>query len=161
MFARAASSWLLHCTTPDERMAERAATTGTDSPLRAATVLVVDDDPDVRRFLADSLEGLGFSVLEAEDGVAGLAALEGSIPDLLLVDFAMPGMNGAEVAKAARARWLNLGIVFASGYADTAAIDAAVGTSVAMLRKPFRIEELEAAVSGALPRPGVSRRLAD
>jgi CheY-like chemotaxis protein len=119
-------------------------------PARAATVLVVDDDPDVRRYLADSLEGLGYKVIEAQDGFSGLATLERSTPDLMLLDFAMPGMNGAEVANAARARRPDLPIVFASGYADTAAIDAAVGPFATTLRKPFTMEELQAVVATAL-----------
>jgi PAS domain S-box-containing protein len=116
----------------------------------SATVLVVDDDPDVRRFIADTLDALGYTVMEAENGFAGLAALERSSPDLLLVDFAMPGMNGAEMAKAALDRSPGLKVVFASGYADTDAISAAVGAEVSMLRKPFRIEELESMVAGVL-----------
>jgi len=141
----------LRSTTPDERMASAdEATDGPGEPARAATVLVIDDDPDVRRLLADALEALGYAVITAEDGHAGLDALDRSSPDLLLVDFAMPGMNGAEVASAARARRPDLAIVFASGYADTAAIDAVAGPSAVTLRKPFRVEELEAVVASAL-----------
>jgi CheY-like chemotaxis protein len=115
-----------------------------------ATVLVVDDDPDVRRFIADTLDALGYNVMEAENGFAGLAALERSSPDLLLVDFAMPGMNGAEMAKAALFRSPGLKVIFASGYSDTDAISSAVGSEVSMLRKPFRIEELESIVAAVL-----------
>ena len=62
----------------------------------------------------------------------------------------MPGMNGAEVAKAARERRPELPIVFASGYADTAAIEGVVGPEVPLLRKPFRMDQLQAVVSNAL-----------
>jgi CheY-like chemotaxis protein len=124
---------------------------GRETP--TARVLVVDDDADVRRFLIDSLEGLGYRVEEADDGRAGLAALERLVPDIMVVDFAMPGMNGAEVARAVRARRPDLPIVFASGYADTAAIKGVNGREVTVLRKPFRVDELEAVLAEALRRP--------
>ena len=101
-----------------------------------------------------SLETLGYRVLDAEDGPSGLAILEQThpdlMPDLLIVDFAMPGMNGAEVAQAVRSRWPGLPIVFASGYAETAAIERAAGRDVVVLRKPFRVEQLQAVVADAL-----------
>jgi PAS domain S-box-containing protein len=116
----------------------------------SATVLVVDDDPDVRQLLAASLEALGYQAREAPDGQSGLAALEVSRPDLLVLDFAMPGMNGADVAALARQRYPQLPIIFASGYSDTAAIEAAVGPSVIILRKPFRMDELQTVVAAVL-----------
>ena len=54
------------------------------------------DDPVVRRFITDTLDALGYNAMGTENGFAGLAALERSTPDLLLVDFAIPGMNGAQ-----------------------------------------------------------------
>jgi PAS domain S-box-containing protein len=116
----------------------------------SATILVVDDDPDVRQLLAASLDALGYRVSEAYDGLSGLAVLQGHRPDLIVLDFAMPGMNGAEVATAARQIYPDLPIVFASGYSDTAAIEAAVGQDAVLLRKPFRIEELQTVVAAVL-----------
>ena len=58
----------------------------------------------------------------------------------------MPGLNGAEVASKARERWPGLPVILASGYADTTAIERAIGTDAALLRKPFRIDELLEAV---------------
>jgi CheY-like chemotaxis protein len=121
-----------------------------------ATVLVVDDDADVRRFLADALEAIGYRVEAAGDGVSGLAVLDRLVPDVLVVDYAMPGMNGAEVARAARDRRPNLPIVFASGYSDTAAIESVLGAGASVLRKPFRIEQLHAAIVNALPPAGTA-----
>ena len=118
-----------------------------------ATVLVVDDDPDVRRVLVDALDALGYLVVEAEDGPIGLEMIDAQCPDLLLVDFAMPGMNGAEVARAARVRCPELPVLFVSGYSDTAAIEDAAGPDVPVLRKPFRVGDLQAMVAGALARP--------
>ncbi len=117
----------------------------------SARVLVVDDDPDVRYLLAASLETLGYQVSQAQDGPSALAALDENRPDIMVLDFAMPGMNGAEVALAARQRHPDLPIVFASGYSDTAAIESAVGPGAIVMRKPFRIEQLQAVL--ALARP--------
>jgi CheY-like chemotaxis protein len=104
------------------------------------SVLVVDDDPDVREFLAESLGVMGYDVFLAEDGESGPCMLEKVSPDVLLLDFAMPGMTGAEVANRVRADRPAMPIIFASGYSDTAAIEAAVGTPAVLLRKPFRLE---------------------
>jgi len=123
-----------------------------DRPRRRASVLVIDDDPDVRRFLVDSLESLGYRVQAAEDGPSALAALERERPDVMVVDFAMPGMTGAEVARLARERLPDLPIVFASGYSDTAAIERVLGAGTAVLRKPFRVADLQEAVADALAR---------
>jgi PAS domain S-box-containing protein len=120
--------------------ADQPATTNVGN---TATILIVDDDPDMRRVLVASLDTLGYRVLEAADGAAGLAVLGEEAPDLLILDFAMPGMNGAEVAKVARERRPDLPIVFVSGYADTAAIEAAAGTNMTVLRKPFRVDDLQ------------------
>jgi CheY-like chemotaxis protein len=131
--------------------ADEPATEADAAPgAHAATVLVVDDDPDVRRFLVDSLDALGYRVEAAPDGRSGLAVLERADPDVLMVDFAMPGMNGAEVARAARAMRPGLPIVFASGYAETAAIEQVAGPDTVVLRKPFRIDELQSALGDAL-----------
>ncbi|TNC59690.1 hybrid sensor histidine kinase/response regulator [Rubellimicrobium roseum] len=128
-------------TTPDAK---------SDGP--QATVLVVDDDPDVRAMLVASLDALGYRVLEAQDGAAGLSMLRDSQPDLLLVDFAMPNMTGAEVARAVQAQRPGLPIVFMSGYSDSEAIEAAAGQEAVMLRKPFRIHDLQSVLDGALGR---------
>ena len=75
-----------------------------------------------------------------------------------MLDFAMPGMNGAEVAHAARLRHPDLKIVFASGYADTAQIHAAVGPAATLLHKPFSMGELAQALAGALKSKVASTR---
>ncbi|HEX8533331.1 MAG TPA: PAS domain S-box protein [Allosphingosinicella sp.] len=113
---------------------------------RGAKVLVIDDDTDVRAFLADSLQSLGYGATEAEDGESGLAELERGPPDLVLLDYAMPGMNGAEVARAARKLRPDLPIVFVTGYAETDQLEAALGPDVPVLRKPFTLAQLAAAV---------------
>jgi CheY-like chemotaxis protein len=114
--------------------------------LSRATVLVVDDDPDVRAFLAESLDSLGYEPVIAEDGRAALKALERIAPHAMILDFAMPGMNGAEVAKRARERLPNLPIIFASGYSESAAVKSVQGKRSRVLRKPFKVDDLLAAL---------------
>ena len=126
---------------------DRNASTTSFEPRR---ILVVDDDPDVRLFLAASLETFGFDVTVAEDAEHGLTVFESVDPDLIMVDFAMPGMNGAQMAKAVRARRPQIPIIFASGYSETAAIEAAVGKSAIFLKKPFGVSDLEAVLRSVL-----------
>jgi len=121
--------------------------------VQGARILVVDDDPQVRRFLADSLRELGFEVVHVDSGQAALRELDQLSFELLVVDFAMPHMNGAEVAQAAREKQPGLRILIVSGYSDSAAIDAALG-SAALLRKPFDVAELKAAVTQTLSSSG-------
>jgi PAS domain S-box-containing protein len=108
----------------------------------AAKILVVDDDAEVRALLSDMLPALGYVAEFQADGSGALAALEQGAPDLMILDFAMPGMNGAEVARAARLRHPDLKIVLASGYADTVQIVEAVGPEFILLRKPFSMGDL-------------------
>ncbi|CAN5595726.1 hypothetical protein BH10PSE4_BH10PSE4_22230 [soil metagenome] len=115
-----------------------------------ATILVVDDDDDVRAFIRDALEAMGYGVRDVSNGFAALDALNTGPVDLLLVDFAMPGMNGAEVARAALTRRPDLNVLFASGYAETAALQNAAGAAVVVIRKPFDIDQLGEAVFQAL-----------
>jgi CheY-like chemotaxis protein len=95
---------------------------------------------------------LGYRVTPADGGAAALEALKSRRPDLMLVDFAMPQMNGAQVADQARRVWPDLPIVFASGHADTAAIQAAVGADARILRKPFDMEELARMLGAVIGR---------
>jgi PAS domain S-box-containing protein len=117
-----------------------------------ARVLVVDDDGDVRAFLAESLEGLGCKVVSAASGAEAMEALRGWRPDLALIDYAMPGMHGAEVARAARERHPGLPIVFVTGYAESEQLEGALGGEVPVLRKPFTLAELAAAVEENLAK---------
>jgi signal transduction histidine kinase/CheY-like chemotaxis protein len=115
-----------------------------------ADVLVIDDDAAVREIMVGMLTALGASVREAADGEHGLAMIDEEEPDLVVVDFAMPRMNGAEVARAARLRHPDLRIVFVTGYADSDAIERATGPHAFILRKPFRDAEFQAILAEAL-----------
>jgi signal transduction histidine kinase/CheY-like chemotaxis protein len=119
------------------------------SPTINASILIVDDDKLVRRFMSESLRTLGYQVHDVCDGAAALVLLDRHRFDLLLVDFAMPGMNGAEVAKAAQLKQPGLRVLIVSGYADSSAVEGALGTA-RQLRKPFDMAELGAAVAETL-----------
>jgi len=120
-------------------------------PASDRTVLVVDDDSAVREVTAAMLEAQGYQVIEAGSGGAALEVLDRhEAIDLLLVDFAMPGMNGAEVAREVRARRSRMPVLFVTGYADTAALAGASDDCI--LRKPFDSGQLAAKLRMALQR---------
>jgi CheY-like chemotaxis protein len=123
------------------------------APESGRTVLVVDDEDAVRALACETLEMLGYRVLEADSGAKALDMLETVRPDLMLFDYAMPMLNGAELARLARLRWPDVPIVFASGYADTAQVEAALGGQAIILRKPFNMETLAQTIAGLLSRP--------
>jgi signal transduction histidine kinase len=116
---------------------------------RHAKILVVEDDPGVRQFIVECLEMSGYQVNQADHGQAGLDQLERMQPDLMIVDFLMPGMNGAELVAKATAKYPNLPIIFSTGYADMKAIEEVIGCK-SILRKPFQMGELVESVRGAL-----------
>jgi len=116
-------------------------------------VLVVEDDAQVRQGIVECLRLLGYTVREAVDGVAGLGALKEHRPDLLLVDYLMPGMNGAELITAARDLYPGMPILLATGYADMAQVEKVIGRQ-SVLAKPFDLETLGAAVASELRAHG-------
>ena len=127
---------------------------------RPRRILVVDDDNAVREITTTTLKDLGCEVIEAGSGGAALDHLDdkGAL-DLMIVDYAMPGMNGAEVAREVRARRPDLPILFVTGYADQSAL-AAIGED-RIVQKPFRSGELAGKVRrllqagwSPLPTPG-------
>lgn len=111
------------------------------------TVLVVDDDAEVRASLVELLRGLGHHTLDAARGEEALLLTEDNEVDALLCDFAMPGMNGVAVANLARASKPDLKVVFMSGYANPDELQAAIGHSAALLRKPFDLAAVQRALA--------------
>ena len=109
------------------------------------TVLIVDDEPTVRMLVIDVLEDLGFTVLEAGDGAAGLRILQSDTPvDLLVSDVGLPGgMNGRQLADAARQLRPELKILFITGYAENAVVgNGHLEPGMAVLAKPFAMSSL-------------------
>jgi CheY-like chemotaxis protein len=118
-----------------------------------ATILLVDDDPAVRDVTAAMLEDLGYVVIKADSGAAALDLLSrGILVDLMLADFAMPGMTGGELVAAATERRPNLPVLLVTGYADDRVLAAA--TEDRLVLKPFRTEGLARKVRVALSGPG-------
>ena len=116
-----------------------------------ATLLLIDDDDDVRRFMAASLADFGHRVVEAANGADGIRRFAEAVPDLVVLDFVMPGLSGAEVAARILAHKPDQRILFVSGYSETEAIRK-VAPGAPVLAKPFRPDVLDAAVRDALAR---------
>jgi CheY-like chemotaxis protein len=115
----------------------------------ASHILVVEDDPDVRRVIVECLSLIGYKVTEAGNGTEALTQLATIKPDLLVVDYAMPDMTGAEVIAEARKLVGDVPVILATGYADMAAVERLAGRP-RILRKPFDIAQLGDAVGTAL-----------
>jgi CheY-like chemotaxis protein len=114
-----------------------------------AVILLVDDDNAVREVTASLLHDLGCFVLEAGSGGAALELLEREQRvDLMVVDFAMPGMNGADIARVARSTRPGMPILFVTGYADRAALAGVDETHI--IGKPYLDDELATKIRLAL-----------
>ena len=112
-------------------------------------VLVVDDDEAVRTVTAGYLSDLGYDVIEADSGGAALETLDHHDRiDAMVLDFAMPGMNGGELARELKVRRPGAPILFATGYADAEALTD-VGEDM-IVRKPFTQAELARKLSRTL-----------
>ncbi len=109
------------------------------------TVLIVDDEPTVRMLVTDVLQDLGYTAIEAADSVAGLKILQSDVRiDLLISDVGLPGgMNGRQMADAARLTRPDLKILFITGYAENAAVgNGRLAPGMAVITKPFPVEAL-------------------
>jgi len=118
-----------------------------------ATILLVDDDNAVREVTASMLRELGYAVLEVGSGGAALDLLDGdSNVDLIVLDFVMPGMNGAELARQIHSKFSTLPVLFVTGYADKTTL-AEIGDA-RLIKKPFVGDELANKVHAALAEIG-------
>jgi two-component system, OmpR family, KDP operon response regulator KdpE len=121
-------------------------------PKSANSVLVIDDEPQIRRFVGAGLELHGYTVKEADTGAAGLSVAAHMQPDVIVLDLGLPDMSGIEVLESVRA-WSNVPIIVLS-------IDSAEEQKVMLLKlgaddyivKPFGIAELAARCEAALRR---------
>jgi CheY-like chemotaxis protein len=121
---------------------------------RAETVLVVEDDDDVRAYTVDVLREIGYRVLEAHDGASALRLLErqeGSV-DLLFTDVVLPGgMNGESLGAEARAVRPEIKVLFTTGYARNAIVHhGRLDPGVELITKPFTYADLAAKVRDVL-----------
>jgi PAS domain S-box-containing protein len=110
-------------------------------------ILAVDDDPLVLLNTATVLQDMGHEVIEATSGEAALRAIEDAEIDLLLTDFAMPGMTGAELIAALRKKHPDLKAVLATGYAD---LPEGHHVDAPRLAKPFTDQQLQATIAGVM-----------
>jgi PAS domain S-box-containing protein len=140
------------------RLANQSA--GSDTAAAAAphkgggeTILVVEDNPDVRRLVVRQLRELGYDVIEAANGPQALQVLDGGASiDLLFTDVVMPGgMTGRQLAEAAKARRPNLKTLFTSGYTEDSILRLGkLDPGVRLLSKPYRKYELATRIREAL-----------
>ena len=107
-------------------------------------VLVVEDEPVVRALVVEALRELGYRALEAADGVSGLEVLcSRQRIDLLITDVGLPGLNGRQMADAARDSRPDLKVLFMTGYAETTATASSfLKPGMAMITKPFAMKAL-------------------
>ena len=140
---------------------DAAGETDSETPLnpeaaQEETILVVEDDDDVRAYSADSLRDLGYRVLEAPDGQAALRLLDRHPRvDLLFTDVVLPGgMTGAQIAVQAKALRPSLKVLFTTGYARNAIIHhGRLDKGVQLIVKPFTFTELAAKIRDVLDLP--------
>jgi DNA-binding response OmpR family regulator len=125
---------------------------------RPATLLVAEDQTDIRDLLALNLRSAGYEVTAVGDGVAALASQNEQASDLLILDLMMPGLDGLEVCKALRARGRNTPILMLT--AKSTELDRVLGLELGAddyLTKPFSLPELMARVKALLRRADLLR----
>ncbi|WP_245930887.1 PAS domain-containing hybrid sensor histidine kinase/response regulator [Methylobacterium radiodurans] len=130
----------------DETTAERSL-----APVAEAgeTVLIVDDEPSVRMMVTDVLDDLGYIAVEAADGTGGLKVLQSDARiDLLITDVGLPGgLNGRQLADAARVTRPDLKVLFITGFAENALLASGdLEPRMSVLTKPFAIDALAARI---------------
>ncbi|QFU15512.1 PAS domain S-box protein [Microvirga thermotolerans] len=134
---------------------EEESPSGTAEAPRSGTgevVLVVEDDPTVRSLIVEVLAELGYEALQAHDGPSGLRCLESDRHiDLLVTDVGLPGLNGRQLADAARQKRPGLKILFITGYAESAALASGfLDPGMEMITKPFAVENLAERIRGMI-----------
>jgi len=120
-----------------------------------ARLLVVDDEPNIRDLLAESLRFAGFEVVTASDGLEAVAAATRERPDLVVLDVMMPGIDGFEVVRRLRAEGTRVPVLFLTARDDKA--DAITGLTVGgddYVTKPFSLGEVVARIRALLRRSG-------
>ncbi|HUS80115.1 MAG TPA: response regulator transcription factor [Armatimonadota bacterium] len=120
-------------------------------------ILIVEDDPQCSKLVATKLEAEGFDVTIAETGEQGLEIIEEDMPDLLILDLLLPGIDGIEVCRAIR-RKLDLPIIMLTAKSDE--IDVVIGLEVGAddyITKPFGMRELVARVRSMMRRVKINR----
>ncbi|MGX9189396.1 PAS domain-containing protein [Stenotrophomonas sp. Ker107b] len=136
---------------PTARLGDEQALNGYEAQAET-TVLVAEDNDDVRAYTVETLRQLGYRVLEAHDGPSALRLLERNEAhvDLLFSDIVMPGMSGWALAKQALGQKPDLRVLFTSGYPRDIEASGGVGRNITILPKPFTRTDLARSILGAL-----------
>jgi PAS domain S-box-containing protein len=115
-------------------------------------IMVIDDEPTVRMTILDSLHDAGFGAIDAADGAEALDLMRSTKVDLLVTDVGLPGgLNGRQVADAARTLQPDLKVLFITGYAENAVMERSHrDVSMHIITKPFPVDALIAAVQSPL-----------
>lgn len=125
------------------------------------TILVIDDEKNIRLTLRDILEDEGHSVLEAGSGEEGLDVLKKDVADLILLDVQLPGMNGIETLKQIRKLDDSLDVIMISGHATVGiAVDALRIGAYDFLEKPLSLARVKAAIRNLTEKQSLSKRTA-
>ena len=125
-------------------------------PVRESTILVVDDDRDVRQLAVACLENLGYRVLSTDGGRAAIELIaRGTGVDLVLIDVAMPEIDGVEAMRSILAQQPDLAFLYMTGYVGPSRLDP---TEQRVLKKPFSLSELASKVDQALISNDLARR---
>jgi CheY-like chemotaxis protein len=126
----------------ETRIAKIAPPLGLSISARPLSVLLVDDDAAVRAVTAAMIEELGHRVVEADTGMAALDILaRGTECDAAVIDYAMPGMNGVELAERVRALRAELPILFITGFSEPERVSGLHALGI-VLHKPFKAADL-------------------
>ena len=132
-------------------------------PAKRQTVLVVDDEQDLRSLVANVLTEYGYKVVTASSGAKAVALIEKmeSPPDLMLTDVVMPGMSGPMLADQLLAKFSGARVLFMSGFDERQVVQRyVVEKGFTLITKPFQLHNLCAAVKKAIestPTPAGSR----
>jgi two-component system phosphate regulon response regulator PhoB len=128
----------------------------------AAPILVVDDEPDIRRLVSINLQRAGHRVVEAESGEAALACVQAERPALVILDLMLPGMDGREICRRLRADPATARIPVLMLTARSAESDRVGGFELGAddyVTKPFSVQELVLRVAALLRRAGPEQEL--
>ena len=116
-----------------------------------STILIIDDEPGIRTVLRDVLEDEGYTVLAAEDGIAGLAEMSTATVDLVFLDVWLPHMGGIDVLAKLREEHPDVGVIMISGHANiTLAVQAVKMGAFDFLEKPLSLDRTMTVVRNAL-----------